>query len=155
MTAFRSCMHIYLCSLMLIFQYLLWPSCFCSVSSCPYQSTQRECCCNSSEETKPEQPSICCCANSLRYGCKLTRGKSSSDCRRSASTEIQCQTLFPTCDVCLNASQTLSVLQHQSRIGYWKQLALQNRKGLPCGTKPTVKADAAIFKTIDGTKVSK
>ena len=91
MTVFRSCMHIYVCSLMLIFQYLLWPSSFCSVSSCPYQ---RECCCNSSEETKPEQPSICCCANSLRYGCKLTRGKSSSDCRRSASTEIQCQTLF-------------------------------------------------------------
>ena len=29
------------------------------------QSTQRKCC-KSSEKTKPEQPSICCCGNSLK-----------------------------------------------------------------------------------------
>ena len=52
-------------------------------------------------------------------------------------------------------------LQRQLHIGYWKQLVLQNGKGLACETKPTVckhkaKADAPLFKQarIDGAKDS-
>ena len=51
--------------LMSIFNTLCGPA----VPFSPYQKmpkqSKRECCRKSSQETKPEQPSICCCANSL------------------------------------------------------------------------------------------